>query len=48
MSDLATIVKNKIQANCLETNFTFEKITQLTPRQQKALEELQVSLICTQ
>jgi transposase len=48
MADLATIVKNKFQSNGLEAYLTFEKITQPTPLQQKALELLEVSLICTQ
>lgn len=48
MADLATIVKNKFQSNGLETYLTFEKITQPTPLQQKAIELLEVSLICTQ
>jgi len=48
MADLATIVKNKFQSNGLETTLTFEKITQPTILQQKALDLLGVSLICTQ
>ena len=48
MADLATIVKNKFQSNGLEASLTFEKITQPTHLQQKALDLLQVSLICTQ
>jgi transposase len=48
MADLATITKNKFQANCVDANFRFEKITQPTPLQQKALDLLEVSLICTQ
>lgn len=48
MADLATIVKNKFQSNGLEAYLTFEKITQPTPLQQKAIELLEVSLICTQ
>lgn len=48
MADLATIVKNKFHSNGLEASLTFEKITQPTPLQQKALELLEVSLICTQ
>lgn len=48
MSDLATIVKNKFQSNGLEASLTFEKITQPTLLQQKALDLLDVSLICTQ
>ena len=48
MADLATIVKNKFHSNGLETSLTFEKITQPTLLQQKAIELLEVSLICTQ
>jgi transposase len=48
MADLATIVKNKFQSNGLEASLTFEKITQPTPLQQKAIDLLEVSLICTQ
>lgn len=48
MADLATIVKNKFQSHGLEACLTFEKITQPTPLQQKALDLLEVSLICTQ
>jgi transposase len=48
MADLATIVHNKFQSNSLEASLTFEKITQPTPLQQKAIELLEVSLICTQ
>lgn len=48
MADLATIVKNKFQSNGLEASLTFEKITQPTPLQQKAIELLEISLICTQ
>jgi hypothetical protein len=48
MADLATIVKNKFQSSGLEANLTFEKITQPTPLQQKALDLLDVSLFCTQ
>ena len=48
MADLATIVKNKFQSSGLETSLMFEKITQPTSLQQKALDLLDVSLICTQ
>ncbi len=48
IADLATIVKNKFQSSGLETSLMFEKITQPTPLQQKALDLLEVSLICTQ
>lgn len=42
------IVKNKFKSNGLGANLTFEKLTQPTPLQQKALDLLEVSLICTQ
>jgi transposase len=48
IADLATIVKNKFQSQGLEASLTFEKITQPTVLQQKALDLLGVSLICTQ
>jgi transposase len=48
MDDLGTIVKNTIKSNCSEVPLSFEKITQPTPVQQKALDLLSVSLICTQ
>lgn len=48
MTDLATIVKNKFQSNGLDASLTFEKITQPTVLQQKAMELLDVSLLCTQ
>jgi hypothetical protein len=48
MADLATIVNSKFVSHCLETNLMFEKITQPTPLQQKALDLLGVSLFCTQ
>ena len=48
MADLATIVKNRFQSHGLEASLTFEKITQPTFLQQKALNLLEVSLICTQ
>jgi hypothetical protein len=48
MTDLATIVKNKFHSNGLEASLTFEKITQPTPLQQKAIDLLEVSLFCTQ
>jgi hypothetical protein len=44
IADLATIVKNKFQSNGLEASLTFEKITQPTLLQQKAMELLDVSL----
>lgn len=48
LADLATIVKNKIQSTLTGSSFVFEKITEPTPLQQKALALLGVSLICTQ
>ncbi len=48
MADLATITLNTISSKLEETNLTFEKITQPTPLQQKALNLLGVSLLCTQ
>jgi hypothetical protein len=48
MEDLSTIAKNKIQSHCCEAYLSFEKITQPTSLQQKALDLLEVSLICTQ
>ena len=46
--DLATIAQNQIQINLPGERVTFEKITQPTALQQKALDLLGVSLICTQ
>lgn len=40
MDDLGTIVKNTIKSNCSEVPLSFEKITQPTPLQQKALDLL--------
>lgn len=48
LADLATIVKNQIQSTLAGTNFTFDKITEPTRVQQKALDLLGISLICTQ
>ena len=48
MDDLATIAQNTIQSNCSEVPLSFEKITEPTPLQQRALDLLSVSLICTQ
>ncbi len=48
MADLATITLNTISSKLEETNLTFEKITQPTPLQQKALNLLGVSLLCPQ
>jgi hypothetical protein len=43
LEDLGTIVKNTIQANCCEVPLSFEKITQPTDLQQRALDLLSVS-----
>ena len=48
LNDLATIAHNKIQINLPGETVAFSKITQPTPLQQKALDLLGVSLICTQ
>jgi transposase len=48
MADLGTIAKNKVKTNCSDIPVIFEKITQPTPLQQKALDLLSVSLFCTQ
>ena len=48
LKDLATITQNKIQINLQGNLVTFDKITQPTALQQKALDLLGVSLICTQ
>lgn len=46
--DLGTITKNQIQATLDGSEFVFEKITEPTKVQQRALDLLGVSLICTQ
>ncbi|MDJ0591820.1 MAG: IS1634 family transposase [Pleurocapsa sp. MO_226.B13] len=48
LNDLATIAHNRIQINFQGDLVTFDKITQPTALQQKALDLLGVSLICTQ
>ncbi len=48
LKDLGTITHNKIQINLKRELVSFEKITQPTALQQKALDLLGVSLICTQ
>ena len=48
LADLATIAQNKIQINLQGEKVTFDKITQPTALQQKVLDLLGVSLICTQ
>ena len=48
LDDLATITQNKIQINLQGETVEFSKITQPTSLQQKALNLLGISLICTQ
>lgn len=48
LADLATVVKNKIQSTVAGHNFTFDKMTEPTRVQQRAIDLLGVSLICTQ
>ncbi|NEO31970.1 MAG: IS1634 family transposase [Symploca sp. SIO3C6] len=48
MADLGTITLNTINTRIEGKDITFEKITQPTPLQQKAIELLNVSLVCTQ
>ncbi len=48
LKDLGTITHNKIQINLKRETVSFEKITQPTALQQKALDLLGVSLMCTQ
>ena len=48
LDELATITHNKIPINLQGERVTFDKITQPTALQQKALNLLGVSLICTQ
>lgn len=48
LADLATVVKNKIQSTVAGANFTFNKITAPTIVQQRAIDLLDISLICTQ
>ena len=48
LNDLATIAHNKIQINLQGERVIFDKITQPTALQQKALDLLDVSLICPQ
>jgi transposase len=48
LADLGTIVNNRIQSNIPGVNFDFDKVTEPTPVQRKALDLLGVSLICTQ
>jgi transposase len=48
LADLGTIAKNKIQSTIKGASFVFDKITEPTKVQQRALDLLGVSLICTQ
>lgn len=48
LADLGTIVNNCIQSNIPNVHFDFDKVTEPTPVQRKALDLLGVSLICTQ
>lgn len=48
LADLGTIAKNQIQSTVKGANFIFDKITEPTKVQQRALDLLGVSLICTQ
>ncbi|AOY83995.2 hypothetical protein BJP36_32785 [Moorena producens JHB] len=48
MADLGTITLNTINTKLEGTDITFEKITQATLLQQKALDLLGVSVFCTQ
>ncbi len=48
LADLATVVKNKIQSTVAGANFIFDKITEPTCVQQRAIDLLGISLICTQ
>lgn len=48
LADLATVAKNKIQSTVGGANFIFEKITEPTLLQQRAINLLGISLICTQ
>jgi transposase len=48
LADLGTIAKNKIQSTFKGANLIFDKITEPTKVQQRALDLLGVSLICTQ
>jgi len=48
LADLGTIAKNQIESTVKGANFIFDKITEPTKVQQRALDLLGVSLICTQ
>ncbi|CDN16318.1 Mobile element protein [Richelia intracellularis] len=47
MDDLATIVKNTISTTISSKSFVVEKIIQLTAIQQRAIDLLGISMICT-
>ncbi|CDN16243.1 Mobile element protein [Richelia intracellularis] len=47
LDDLATIVKNTISTTIGSKSFVFEKITQPTAIQQRAIDLLGISMICT-
>ena len=48
MADLGTITLNTINTKLEGKDITFEKITQATLLQQKALDLLGISVFCTQ
>ena len=48
LDDLATIVKNTVSTTIANKSFIFEKITQPTAIQQRAIDLLGIRLICTQ
>ena len=48
LDDLATIVKNTISTTIASKSFVFEKITQPTAIQQRAIDLLGIRMICTQ
>jgi hypothetical protein len=48
LADLGTIVKNEVRATIGEEKFVFDKITEPSRVQQKAIDLLGVTLFCTQ
>ncbi|MFM8300601.1 MAG: hypothetical protein ACKN9A_20040, partial [Microcystis aeruginosa] len=48
LEDLGTIYLNTVECTIREGSYRFSKITRPTQLQQKALDLLEVSLICTQ
>ncbi|CDN11460.1 Mobile element protein [Richelia intracellularis] len=48
LDDLPTIVKNTISTTIGSKSFVFEKITQPTAIQKRAIDLLDISIICTQ